>query len=64
MCPQCKQIFKIWAKGNKTPEDAEVLRRKVPKRFTEVHRYWDGGQGTTVYVLQCNSCDQTFHVPH
>ena len=64
MCPQCKEIFRVWSRGTKTPEEVELLSREVPERFTEVHKYFDRKQGTVVYVMECNNCGQAYHVSH
>lgn len=63
MCPQCKEIFDIWRKGNKALEDTSILSREVPQRFTYVHKYFDDKRQTMMYVLQCNQCEQAFHIP-
>lgn len=64
MCPQCRRFFRIWATGNKTRGEVDFLNQEVPKRFIVAHRYFDDKKQTMVYVLECNCCEQAFHVPH
>lgn len=64
MCPRCEKIMGLWKAKPKGRRKVNLLALEVPQHLQEVTRYFDPDRGTMIYVLECNHCGQTFHVPH
>jgi hypothetical protein len=59
----CKEVSNLWNKLDKTQEDIEYLKNKVPETYTLVNRYYDENEANVVYVLECKHCKKVVRVP-
>jgi hypothetical protein len=57
--PGMKLLFPTKRKGRMV----NLLAQVVPQHLQERNRYFDEDLHATVYLMQCNHCQQIFHVP-